>query len=68
MDVNPVLGRTVHPHNQWYSTLVNDYMLTVLVRNSTTNILAKYKDSAPSLIIHLHPTHFRFDQQVYLLF
>jgi hypothetical protein len=39
--------------------------LTLLVRNSTTNILAKYKDAAPSLIIHLHPTHFRFDQQVY---
>lgn len=35
-----------------------------VVRNSTTNILAKYKDQAPSLIIHLHPTHFRFDQQV----
>ena len=26
-------------------------------------ILKKYRNKAPSLIIHLHPTHFRFDQQ-----
>ena len=39
--------------------------LVCVVRNSTTNILAKYKDATPSFIIHLHPTHFRFDQQVY---
>ncbi|CZR57002.1 uncharacterized protein PAC_06891 [Phialocephala subalpina] len=26
-------------------------------------ILKKYRGCAPSLIIHLHPTHFRFDQQ-----
>lgn len=26
-------------------------------------ILKKYRKQSPSLIIHLHPTHFRFDQQ-----
>ena len=26
-------------------------------------ILQKYRKASPSLIIHLHPTHFRFDQQ-----
>ena len=26
-------------------------------------ILKKYRNKPPSLIIHLHPTHFRFDQQ-----
>ncbi|RQM07694.1 hypothetical protein DH86_00001712, partial [Scytalidium sp. 3C] len=26
-------------------------------------ILKKYRGNPPSLIIHLHPTHFRFDQQ-----
>ncbi|KZF24025.1 hypothetical protein L228DRAFT_266389 [Xylona heveae TC161] len=33
-----------------------------LVR-TTAHILRKYRDAPPSLIIHLHPTHFRFDQQ-----
>ena len=28
-----------------------------------SHILKKYKGRPPSLIIHLHPTHFRFDQQ-----
>ncbi|KAI9755478.1 MAG: hypothetical protein M4579_004269 [Chaenotheca gracillima] len=30
---------------------------------STAHILKKYKGHPPSLILHLHPTHFRFDQQ-----
>ena len=30
---------------------------------STSYILKKYKKVAPSVILHLHPTHFRFDQQ-----
>jgi transcription factor SPT20 len=30
---------------------------------SDAHILKKYKGSPPSLIVHLHPTHFRFDQQ-----
>lgn len=30
---------------------------------STSHILKKYKGSSPSFTIHLHPTHFRFDQQ-----
>ncbi|OCT50254.1 transcription factor SPT20 [Cladophialophora carrionii] len=28
-----------------------------------THILRKFKGCHPSLIVHLHPTHFRFDQQ-----
>ncbi|KAJ9616823.1 hypothetical protein H2200_000542 [Cladophialophora chaetospira] len=28
-----------------------------------THILRKFKGCTPSLIVHLHPTHFRFDQQ-----
>ncbi|KAI9749466.1 MAG: Transcription factor spt20 [Candelina submexicana] len=30
---------------------------------STAHILSKFEGVEPSLIIHLHPTHFRFDQQ-----
>ncbi|KAL8719611.1 MAG: hypothetical protein Q9225_003412, partial [Loekoesia sp. 1 TL-2023] len=30
---------------------------------SPSYILRKYKNKPPSLILHLHPTHFRFDQQ-----
>lgn len=30
---------------------------------TTSYILKKYSKSPPSLILHLHPTHFRFDQQ-----
>lgn len=29
----------------------------------TRFILKKYRNAAPSLIVHLHPTHFRFEQQ-----
>ncbi|KAI4247222.1 MAG: hypothetical protein L6R40_001565 [Gallowayella cf. fulva] len=31
--------------------------------NMASHILKKYKNKQPSLIIHLHLTHFRFDQQ-----
>lgn len=30
---------------------------------TTSYILRKYKKAPPSVILHLHPTHFRFDQQ-----
>lgn len=30
---------------------------------STSYILRKYRKHPPSIILHLHPTHFRFDQQ-----
>ena len=30
---------------------------------TTPYILKKYSKSPPSLIVHLHPTHFRFEQQ-----
>lgn len=35
---------------------------TVIVR-TTEHILQKFNGRTPSLILHLHPTHFRFDQQ-----
>ena len=35
----------------------------LLIVPSDAHILKKYKGSPPSLIVHLHPTHFRFDQQ-----
>ena len=58
------IGRAIHSDDQRYNGF-DGRCLLVLVRNSTTNILAKYKDATPSFIIHLHPTHFRFDQQVH---
>ncbi|KAI0806556.1 hypothetical protein GGR55DRAFT_653223 [Xylaria sp. FL0064] len=33
------------------------------VKDETAYILKKFAGCPPSLIIHLHPTHFRFDQQ-----
>ncbi len=34
-----------------------------LSSRTTASILAKFKDVAPSLLLHLYPTHFRFEQQ-----
>lgn len=34
-----------------------------LLVQTAAHILQKYKDAPPSLILHLHPTHFRFEQQ-----
>lgn len=34
-----------------------------LTVKTTSYILKKYAKYPPSLILHLHPTHFRFDQQ-----
>jgi transcription factor SPT20 len=36
--------------------------LTTIVK-TTSYILKKYAKCPPSLILHLHPTHFRFEQQ-----
>ena len=36
--------------------------LTGLVRTDAY-ILKKYSNCPPSLVVHLHPNHFRFDQQ-----
>ncbi|KAL8729395.1 MAG: hypothetical protein Q9166_004788 [cf. Caloplaca sp. 2 TL-2023] len=33
------------------------------VKMNASHILKKYRGKQPSLIVHLHPTHFRFDQQ-----
>lgn len=30
---------------------------------TTAHVLRKFKNASPSLIIHLHPSYFRFDQQ-----
>ena len=38
-------------------------MLTVDLVKSQAYILRKYRGYQPSLIIHLHATNFRFDQQ-----
>ena len=36
---------------------------TVIIVKTTPYILKKYSKCPPSLIVHLHPTHFRFEQQ-----
>ena len=38
-------------------------MLTVALVKTQSYILKKYRGQQPSLIIHLHPTNFRFEQQ-----
>jgi Spt20 family len=38
-------------------------LLIVSVVKTSSYILKKHAKSPPSLVIHLHPTHFRFDQQ-----
>lgn len=35
----------------------------VLIVRTTSYILRKFRKSPPSLVLHLHPSHFRFDQQ-----
>jgi hypothetical protein len=55
-------------HNHLFfprNTLSEDPKLTLIFTTvkSTSYILKKYAKSPPSLTIHLHPTHFRFDQQ-----
>ena len=35
----------------------------VSVVKTTSYVLKKFAKSPPSLIVHLHPTHFRFEQQ-----
>lgn len=41
------------------------YILTAvfLTVKTTPHILRKYGKCPPSLVLHLHPTHFRFEQQ-----
>ena len=38
-------------------------VLIFLEVQSDAYILKKFKGSLPSLVVHLHPNHFRFDQQ-----
>ena len=40
--------------------LLDADLFTVL---RSCDILRKFRGKPPSLIVHLHPTHFRFDQQ-----
>lgn len=35
----------------------------LFIVKTTSYILKKYSKCPPSLIVHLHPTHFRFEQQ-----
>lgn len=43
--------------------LQSNHALTHVTVKTTEYILNKFKGKPPSLILHLHPTHFRFDQQ-----
>ena len=36
---------------------------TILLVRKSSFILRKFRGEPPSLMLHLHPTHFRFDQQ-----
>jgi len=38
-------------------------VLIAIAVKTTSYILKKYANCPPSLIVHLHPTHFRFEQQ-----
>ena len=38
-------------------------VLIVVTVKTTQHMLKKYSKVLPSFILHLHPTHFRFDQQ-----
>ena len=40
-----------------------DNVLIFVIVKTTEYVLNKFKGKPPSLILHLHPTHFRFDQQ-----
>lgn len=41
----------------------NPILYTVYTVKTTSHILKKFAKSPPSLIVHLYPTHFRFEQQ-----
>lgn len=41
----------------------SDYGADIVTVRTTEYVLKKFKGKPPSLILHLHPTHFRFDQQ-----
>jgi len=50
------------PQQKLLSTLtMSTYKLFIVI--STQYILEKFKGKPPSLIIHMHESHFRFDQQ-----
>ncbi|KAJ5286589.1 Spt20 family [Penicillium angulare] len=52
--------RAIAFHDTPWLTMSFRYLATV---KTTSYILKKYAKSPPSLIVHLHPTHFRFEQQ-----
>lgn len=43
--------------------MITDHDLGCPPVKTTPYILKKYRKCPPSLIVHLHPTHFRFEQQ-----
>lgn len=47
------------------ASLITDYCVpfTFFTVKTTSYILKKFAKSPPSLIVHLYPTHFRFEQQ-----
>jgi hypothetical protein len=68
------LGKGVPSHTVWRILLMIPQCLrktydvltpffVVIAVKTTSYILKKYSNCPPSLIVHLHPTHFRFEQQ-----
>lgn len=57
--------KVVEPYGEYHRPATITYpanFCAPLVR-SASYMLKKYRKSAPSLILHLHPTHFRLEQQ-----
>ena len=50
---------------QWHtiSDAQGESWLTLMAAITSSYILRKYRGEAPSLVVHLHPTNFRFEQQ-----
>ena len=60
----PVKSKILEPRSEFLKvSRCGCTMLTRLPVKTTEFILNKFKGKPPSLILHLHPTHFRFDQQ-----
>ena len=52
------------PHTQLYPKITEHTNISVkTIVRTTSYILKKFRKQPPSFTLHLHPTHFRFDQQ-----
>lgn len=53
-----------HPSSNSSNSLMKQAThIAIYIVKSAQSILKKFRNSPPSLILHLHSTHFRFDQQ-----